>query len=102
MRDAAPDVETPHRFGTPEAFRGWLREKEDSPGGSWLVLAKKGSAMATIDYHQALLVVLSHGRIDGLARRLDGDSFLQRFTPGRPHWSLPNRRRAETLIEEAR
>jgi len=97
-----PGDVTPHRFGTPDAFRSWLRENEDASPGIWLVMAKKGSPMATITYEQALLIALAHGWIDGLARRLDDDSYLQRFTPRRPAstWSLRNRHRVEEMIEE--
>ena len=79
-----------------------MRENEDASPGIWLVLAKKGSPMATITYEQALLVALAHGWIDGLARRLDDDGYLQRFTPRRPTstWSLRNRHRVEAMIEE--
>jgi len=96
-----PDDVAPHRFDTPEAFGSWLRENEDTSPGIWLVMAKKGSPLATITYDQALLVALAHGWIDGLARRLDDDSFLQRFTPRRPRstWSLRNRNRVEAMIE---
>lgn len=96
-----PDDGAPHRFDTPEAFGSWLRENEDASVGIWLVMAKKGSPLATITYEQALLVALAHGWIDGLARRLDDDSFLQWFTPRRPRstWSLRNRSRVEAMIE---
>ena len=52
-------------------------------------------------YLEALEVALQYGWIDGQARRLDDDTYLQRFTPRRPRspWSLPNIRRAEAMIE---
>ncbi len=93
---------TPHRFATPDDLRSWLRDNEDTSPGVWLVMARKGSAMATVSYQEALLVALAHGWIDGLARRLDEHSYLQRFTPRRPksNWSPPNRARVQALIAE--
>ena len=93
---------TPHRFDTPESFGAWLSENDDTSSGSWLVVAKKGSPMATITYRQALLAALAHGWIDGQARRLDDDSYLQRFTPRRPKstWSLRNQNYVQAMIDE--
>ena len=97
----AADV-TPYRFATPGELRSWLRANEDRSPGIWLVMAKKGSPMATITYQEALLVALAHGWIDGLARRLDDESYLQRFTPRRPksNWSAPNRMRVQAMIAD--
>jgi uncharacterized protein YdeI (YjbR/CyaY-like superfamily) len=97
-----PGDETPHRFPTPDAFADWLGRNDETSPGIWLVLAKKGSPMATVTYRQALLVALAHGWIDGQARRLDDGSFLQRFTPRRPKstWSLRNRHYVEAMIAD--
>jgi uncharacterized protein YdeI (YjbR/CyaY-like superfamily) len=45
---------------------------------------------------------LCHGWIDGQAKRLDDDHYLQKFTPrrARSKWSKINREKAERLIAE--
>ncbi len=52
----------------------------------------------------ALEAALQFGWIDGQARRLDDEAYVQRFTPRRRRsmWSLRNRRRAEAMIDEGR
>jgi uncharacterized protein YdeI (YjbR/CyaY-like superfamily) len=92
------------RFDSPDAFRAWLMEHQDSSPGLWLTIAKKGSRTIAVTYDQALHVALEHGWIDGLARRLDHDTYMQRFTPRRRRspWSMRNRRRAEAMIEAGR
>jgi uncharacterized protein YdeI (YjbR/CyaY-like superfamily) len=89
------------QFDSPNAFRAWLAEYQDSSPGVWLTLAKKGSRVTMLTYTEALVAALEHGWIDGQARRLDEDAYLQRFTPRRrrSHWSLRNRRAAEAMIE---
>jgi uncharacterized protein YdeI (YjbR/CyaY-like superfamily) len=92
------------RFDSADAFRAWLREHQDSAPGLWLMIAKKGSRTTLVTYPEALQVALEYGWIDGLARRLDEDAYLQRFTPRsrRSHWSVRNRQAAEAMIESGR
>jgi uncharacterized protein YdeI (YjbR/CyaY-like superfamily) len=91
-------------FDSPEAFRAWLNEHQDSSQGLWLTIAKKGSRATSVTYKQALDVALQHGWIDGQARGVDDDCYMQRFTPRRARspWSLRNCRAAEAMIEEGR
>jgi uncharacterized protein YdeI (YjbR/CyaY-like superfamily) len=92
------------QFESPDAFRAWLAEHQDSSPGVWLALAKKGSLIPMVTYAQALEAALEFGWIDGQARRLDDQAYIQRFTPRRrrSNWSMPNRRRAEALIAAGR
>jgi uncharacterized protein YdeI (YjbR/CyaY-like superfamily) len=97
----APEI---GRFASADAFRAWLTEHQDSSQGLWLAIGKKASRMQMLSYLEALDAALQHGWIDGQARRLDDDIYLQRFTPRRRRspWSAPNRRRAEAMIAEGR
>lgn len=75
------------------AWRAWLEEHEDQPGGVWLLLAKKDSAAPTaLTYEQALEEALCCGWIDGQRRRHDEHAFRQLFTPRRARslWSQRN------------
>jgi uncharacterized protein YdeI (YjbR/CyaY-like superfamily) len=92
------------RFDSPNAFRTWLEQHQDSSPGVWLTLAKKGSRVTMLTYAEALAAALAHGWIDGQAHRLDDDAYLQRFTPRRrrSHWSFRNCRAAEAMIEAGR
>jgi uncharacterized protein YdeI (YjbR/CyaY-like superfamily) len=87
------------------AWRSWLAEHHASPGGVWLVLAKKGTTQpTTLTYDQALDEALCHGWIDGQTHRRDEGTYLQRFTPrrARSSWSSRNVGIVGRLVDEDR
>jgi uncharacterized protein YdeI (YjbR/CyaY-like superfamily) len=57
-----------------------------------------------LTYREALDEALCFGWIDGVRRRVDGDSFSTRFTPRKPRskWSAVNIRRAQELQVDGR
>lgn len=65
---------------------------------------KVGSGKKAVTYKEALDEALCFGWIDGVRKRLDDESYVQRFTPRRPksYWSTVNTRRAEELRREGR
>jgi len=73
-----------------------LRRHHDREPELWLKIHKKASGLKTVTYAEALDVALCWGWIDGLRKRFDETSFLQRFTPRRPksRWSQVNRESA--------
>ncbi|MGH3306087.1 MAG: YdeI/OmpD-associated family protein [Nocardioides sp.] len=83
------------------AWRVWLLEHHDSARGVWLVLHKKGGAVTTLDYEQAVCEALCFGWIDGQGKRRDEASSLQRMTPrgSRSRWSQTNVARVGRLEE---
>jgi uncharacterized protein YdeI (YjbR/CyaY-like superfamily) len=89
-------------FANQADWRAWLAAHHSgAPEGIWLKIAKKGSAVASVDYPQALEVALCYGWIDGQKKGLDETHWLQRFTPRRSRsiWSKVNRAKAEALVE---
>ncbi|MGW3493524.1 YdeI/OmpD-associated family protein [Streptomyces sp. NPDC001020] len=88
-------------FATQEAWAVWLDENHASSAGVWLKIAKKDSGLAGVGYADALESALRYGWIDGQKKKLDGQYWLQRFTPRRPgsKWSKVNRQKATQLIE---
>jgi uncharacterized protein YdeI (YjbR/CyaY-like superfamily) len=89
-------------FANQADWRAWLAAHHDAgPEGVWLKIAKKGSAVVSVDYPQALEVALCYGWIDGQKKGLDETHWLQRFTPRRSRsiWSKVNRAKAEALVE---
>jgi uncharacterized protein YdeI (YjbR/CyaY-like superfamily) len=91
-------------FATPADFEAWLDENGEESDGIWLKFAKKGSGIRSVVYAEALDVALCHGWIDGQAKPIDEDHYLQRFTPRRQRskWSKRNRGKAEELIANGR
>ena len=91
-------------FASPAAWEAWLAEQHAISSGLWLKIAKKDAGVETVSYAEALQVALCYGWIDGQKDKLDGDYWLQRFTPRKPRskWSKINREKAERLITQGR
>ena len=100
-RAADPPVKS---FATARAFETWLSRSHGKAEGIWLVIAKKGSGIRSVTYAEAVEVALCYGWIDGQAKRLDDERYVQKFTPRRERspWSQINRARALSLIDEGR
>lgn len=91
-------------FDTPKEFNQWLAKYYDKASSIWLRFYKKGSGKSGVNYDQALEEVLCYGWIDGIVKKYDAISYLQRFTPRRPkgNWSKRNTEIVEQLIREKR
>jgi uncharacterized protein YdeI (YjbR/CyaY-like superfamily) len=88
-------------FATRDELAAWLAEHHaTTESGIWLRFARKGTGIPTVTYAEAVEVALCFGWIDGQAKRLDDEHYVQRFTPRRARsmWSKINRERAERLI----
>ena len=104
MPRAAQSQAEPCRFATQRAFESWLRKNHASSDGIWLLIAKPGAGEPTVTYSQAVEAALCFGWIDGQKKALDGQHWLQRFTPRRANsvWSKTNRAKAEALVQSGR
>ena len=91
-------------FADPQEWEHWLAEHHATSKGLWLKLAKKGAAVVTVTYAEAVDVALCFGWIDGQAGAFDESFWLQRFTPRgtRSKWSQINCAKAVKLIDAGR
>src|SRR5262245_15921868 len=87
-------------FKSKAAFAKWLEQHHASERGVWLQLAKAASKLRSIARDDALDVALCYGWIDGQAKSLDADFWLQKFTPRgkRSVWSKRNQEHVARLI----
>ena len=94
----------PTFFASASEFRHWLGSNAARSSEIILGLYQKSSGKAGITYAQALDEALCHGWIDGVRRRIDGDSYSIRFTPRklRSIWSHVNVRHVNRLQEAGR
>jgi uncharacterized protein YdeI (YjbR/CyaY-like superfamily) len=99
-----PDKKRILAFRSEAAFERWLSMHHDSDPEVWVRIFKKDSDIATVTHAQALDVALCWGWIDGVRKRFDARSFLQRFTPRRARsvWSQINRDHVARLIAAGR
>jgi uncharacterized protein YdeI (YjbR/CyaY-like superfamily) len=101
MRTKSRDAAGPVRlFATQTAWAAWLEKNHCSSQALWLRLAKKGSTLRSVTYHEALDVALCYGWIDGQKKAESEQAWLQRFLPRSPKsiWSKINRDKANALI----
>lgn len=92
------------RFTDADALDDWLESNHSESDGIWIQIAKAGTGHASVNWSEAVPVLLCHGWIDGQARRFDDEWYLQRFTPRRSgsNWSQINVAHVERLIEEGK
>jgi uncharacterized protein YdeI (YjbR/CyaY-like superfamily) len=92
----------PRFFATPEWFRAWLQKNHDQATELWVGFHRKASGQPGITWPEAVDQALCFGWIDGIRKRIDDTSYMNRFTPRRPTstWSEVNVRRAMELIEQ--
>jgi uncharacterized protein YdeI (YjbR/CyaY-like superfamily) len=81
------------------AWRAWLAENHATSRGVWLVQHKKGGAVTSLTYEEALDHALCFGWVDGQIGRRDEGSYVTRFTPRGPKskWSKLNVANIERL-----
>lgn len=85
-------------------WRRWLERHHASKAEVWLAYYKKHTGKPSVRYAEAVEEALCFGWIDGIVKRVDEDSYIQRYTPRRPasQWSMVNLRRFERLVQEGR
>lgn len=100
-KKAAP---APTFFATPAALRRWFARHGATARELWIGYYKKASGRGGVVYKEALDEALCVGWIDGLVRTIDGERYMQRWTPRRPRsvWSAVNTRRVGELEAEGR
>jgi uncharacterized protein YdeI (YjbR/CyaY-like superfamily) len=93
-----PEIVTPKDR---RAWRRWLERHHAQPNGVWLLIRKKGSTQAGVDYEDAVQEALCYGWIDSKAVAHDDDHYRQWMSPRKPTsgWSASNKRRVADLIE---
>lgn len=91
-------------FETQKYWEFWLSQNYDLQTGVWIRFFKKGSGISSIVYDQALDGALCYGWIDGQLKKLDENSYIQKFTPRRTKsmWSKRNIDHVSRLEKEGK
>ncbi len=87
-----------------QAWRAWLAENYDIKKEIWLVYPKKASGKPRILYNDAVEEALCFGWIDSTAKRIDENSYAQRFSPRnlKSKYSEANRQRLRELVKQGK
>jgi uncharacterized protein YdeI (YjbR/CyaY-like superfamily) len=85
-----------------QTWRAWLTENYGKEKEIWLIYPKKASGKPRLLYNDAVEEALCFGWIDSTTKRIDENSYAQRFTPRNPKtpYSETNKVRLRTLIKQ--
>lgn len=91
-------------FKNKKEFIKWLDTNCTQTEGIWLRFAKKNSGIESVSYAEAVEASLCYGWIDGLVKKFDEYTYIQKFTPRRKKsgWSKINKNKALKLIKEGK
>ena len=89
----------PRFFQTQKDFRRWLEENHEKESEIIVGFYNIKSGKKTMTWSEAVDQALCFGWIDGVRRRVDEESYSNRFTPRRPNsnWSAVNIKKVEEL-----
>jgi len=105
-KDGADHRSPPSRllaFKSPAALRAWFEKNHDA-AELWIRFYKLDLGKPSVSYPEALDEALCVGWIDGVRKRADDESYIQRFTPRKPRsdWSTVNINKAKALLAAGR
>jgi uncharacterized protein YdeI (YjbR/CyaY-like superfamily) len=85
-------------------WRKWLKKNHKSAPDIWLIFYRKEAGKKRISYDDAVLEALAFGWIDSIVKKVDDESFAQRFSPRKKTSALSqmNLERVRELIREGR
>ena len=91
-------------FRSPAELRKWFRANHATAAELWVGFYRKGAGKPSITWAEAVDEALCVGWIDGIRKRVDDDSYTNRFTPRRKRsvWSAVNIGRVTALTAEKR
>ncbi|HEX9985583.1 MAG TPA: YdeI/OmpD-associated family protein [Thermoanaerobaculia bacterium] len=91
-------------FRSSAEFRKWLEKNHSKASELYIGFYNAKSGKKALTYPQAVEEALCFGWIDGVRRKLDEESYTNRFTPRKPksYWSEINIAKMATLIEQKR
>lgn len=85
-------------FASTAAWRAWLEEHHETETEVWVGMWRKALGKG-MTWPEAVDEALCFGWIDSVAKRVDDDRRMQRFSPRKPtsNWSLVNVNKVEAL-----
>lgn len=89
-------------FKNAQDFRDWLTKNHDKETEIGVGFYKKDSGKTGISYPESVEQALCFGWIDGVGRRIDDKSHMNRFTPRKKKsiWSIVNIDRVKKLTKD--
>ncbi len=90
-------------FESAAEWRAWLEEHHETASEVWVGMWRKAAGRG-MTWSEAVDEALCFGWIDSVAKRVDDERRMQRFTPRKPtsNWSLVNVNKVEQLRADGR
>ncbi|MEZ5059129.1 MAG: YdeI/OmpD-associated family protein [Saprospiraceae bacterium] len=87
-----------------EVWRSWLELNHDKAKSVWLIIFKKDSGVASLDYEEAVEESLCFGWIDSKPNKRDEKSYYQFFAKRKEksNWSRKNKETIQRLIDQGK
>jgi uncharacterized protein YdeI (YjbR/CyaY-like superfamily) len=87
-----------------EEWAAWLAANHATATGAWLVTWKAATGRPRPSYDEAVTEALRFGWVDSVARGLDDERTMLRYSPRKPRsgWSRPNKERIARLEAQGR
>jgi uncharacterized protein YdeI (YjbR/CyaY-like superfamily) len=94
----------PRFFRTPADLRKWFKKHHATATELWVGYYKVATGKRTVTWSESVDEALCVGWIDGIRKRIDEESYTNRFTPRKSvsTWSAVNIRRVKVLVDEKR
>jgi uncharacterized protein YdeI (YjbR/CyaY-like superfamily) len=91
-------------FASPAELRAWFEANHETAPELWVGFWKKETGRPSPTWSEAVDEALCFGWIDGIRKRVDGESYTNRFTPRRKGstWSAVNVKKVEALVGQGR
>lgn len=95
---------TPLFFSKPAEFRRWLEENHQKESELLVGFYKVHTGKPSMTWSESVDEAICFGWIDGIRRKIDDESYCNRFTPRKPrsNWSAVNIKKVEKLIGQKR
>lgn len=83
-------------------WRGWLSKNHKKEKEIWLIFYNKSSGKPRLEYEAAVLEALCYGWIDSIVKKVNEQSFAQRFSPRKKGSNLSqmNLERVRELVKK--
>jgi uncharacterized protein YdeI (YjbR/CyaY-like superfamily) len=94
----------PRFFRTPADLRNWFKKHHATETELWVGYYRVATGKRTVTWSESVDEALCVGWIDGIRKRIDEESYTNRFTPRKSvsTWSAVNIRRVKVLVDEKR
>ena len=91
-------------FQNRDEWGNWLKNNHAIAKGIWLIYNKKHTGKPTVYYNDAVEEALCYGWIDSIVKRVDDETYMQKYTHRNPKssWSELNKQRVEKMITEGK